>query len=731
MPDGKGFVGKAQTAAGESQVDTSFPIRNSIINQQDNSLQTSVKNLNSYLHNLSEEVKKIGNIGLMDRCDTLIQEYRYMLSFIASGGKDENRKQFIDSLFQRVACLNEDVERVKAFASIPGYESVYAQIKEIDTSSTSLIDALNDKSHSPEEHFNALSNAFCALLFSYGWSQKEQRLWTAFLISSETDVVDAQTLVSAIMLSCRIRFCIEKFRTLAYVYLTSDNDAVRQRALVGWCVNLQELKDKSLAAELFDSEETRREVLKLMMQMVASTNADKDGERIKREIMPELLKHQIKNGMLSDDMLKSNDDIIADVLNPGREEQEMEAVEKSIGKMTDMMKNGADVFFGEFSKMKRYPFFYKPVNWFMPFVYEHPLLADARKKLNDVKSLSHIFRNGPFCDSDKYSFTFGLSSVISSLPEKVREMLSTGEVGPLGTLPQGSEREITPDYLRRMYLQDLYRFYNLSPQLKLSTIFTKEIFMAPFRYSVMNPLLLDFGRFLVRNQYLDYMEDLISLFDTNSNVDKAVDYLLLCATYYRALGNEKLADDQYKRAYKLEPENETALRGHARYSLILKDYESAASLYDILHEKHPDNLAIAQNRVLAKVGSGKASEVINEIYRLDIELENNLAVKRLLAWVLLCSGRIEQCEAIYAAILSGEYGAPSPDDRLSYAEMLWVSDRTKEAIECVSKLLADNIEGYDAEKCTTLIEKDIAQLNKYYKVYPADASLIVDAALLL
>ncbi len=75
-----------------------------------------------------------------------------MLSFIASGGKDENRKQFIDTLFQRGACLNEDVERVKAFASIPGYESVYAQIKEIDTSSTSLIDALNDKSLSPEEH---------------------------------------------------------------------------------------------------------------------------------------------------------------------------------------------------------------------------------------------------------------------------------------------------------------------------------------------------------------------------------------------------------------------------------------------------------------------------------------------------------------------------------------------------------------------------------------------------
>lgn len=560
-------------------------------------MQTSVKNISTTLQQLSEDVKKTGNVGFMDRCDALIQEYRYMLSFIASGGKDENRKQFIDSLVQRIAVLRENVEREKAFATIPGHDSVYAQIKGKDTNSTSLIEALQNKTLAPEQHFEALNNAFCALLFSNAWSQKEQRLWTAFLISSDTDIVDAQTLVSAIMLSCRIRFCIEKFRTLVYVYLTSDNDAVRQRALVGWCANLRELKDKKLAAELFDSEETRREVLKLMMQMVASTNAGADGERIKREIMPELLKHQIKNGILSDDIVKSNDDIIADVLNPGREEQEMEAVEKSIGKMTDMMKNGADVFFGEFSKMKRYPFFYKPVNWFMPFVYEHPLLADARKKLNDVKSLNHIFRNGPFCDSDKYSFTFGLSSVISSLPEKVREMLSTGEVGPLGTLPQGSEREITPDYLRRMYLQDLYRFYNLSPQLQLDSIFTSGIIMAPFRYDKMNPLLLDFGRFLIRNQYLDYMADVIPLFDVSSNLDKAIDFILLCATYYRARGNDEFASVHYKRAYQLEPENEAALRGHARYSLILKDYKTAAPLYDILHEKYPDNLAIAQNRV--------------------------------------------------------------------------------------------------------------------------------------
>lgn len=687
--------------------------------------------IGNILKALTKSARAIGDHASMERCESLLQEYRYMLGFIASGGKDDDREKFLFSLKKRVDELGDDIKRQEVFLAIPGHEIIFNQMKGMDTSASALIESLKNVTLSPSEHYEVLSKAFSAVLFSNSWSQRDQRMWTAYMIASDTNLIDAQTILSAIMLSCRIKFCKEKFRTMAYVYLTTDVEALRQRALVGWCVCLSNLKDAQLADDLLESEKTRKEVLKLIMQMMASTDADKDGEKIKREIMPELLKHQMKSGILSDDIIKSNEDTLADILNPGREEQEMEEVEKSIGKMTDMMKNGADVFFGEFSKMKRYPFFYKPVNWFMPFTYEHPLLADARKRLDGIESLDHIYRNGPFCDSDKYSFTFGFASVISSLPVKIKEMLSVGEVGPLGTLPKGSEREITPDYLRRMYLQDLYRFYNLSPQLKLSTVFTEDVFFAPFDFKQMKEMILDYGKFLVRRGHYDLLYKLLTYKVDNMTRAANAEYSLLYAMMYSAQGEHRFAYKYYQFAYVADNNSKSAIRGCAKYAMQFGNYEDASKFYAKLCEMNPESLAYAQNKILANVCAGKASEMLNEIYRLDIENDNNLSIKRLLGWTLMCNGRIEQAESICCDIVKGDYGEPSVNDYLTLVELYWVSDRPNKAIGHLKRLLDDISLAPDADRCAELLHTDLARLKLYFPVVEADAMLIMEAVTLL
>lgn len=680
---------------------------------------------------LVQSAKTIGDNALIERCESLLQEYRYMLGFIASGGKDDNREKYLFSLKKRVDELGDDIKRHEAFLAIPGHDVIFNQMKGVDTSASALIESLKNEALSPSEHYEVLSKVFSAVLFSNSWSQRDQRMWTAYMIASDTNLIDAQTIMSAIMLSCRIRFCEEKFRTMAYVYLTTDVEALRQRALVGWCVCLNDLKDTQLADDLFESENTRKEVLKLIMQMMSSIDADKDGEKIKREIMPELLKHQMKSGILSDDIIKNDEDTLADILNPGREEQEMEEVEKSIGKMTDMMQSGADIFFGEFSKLKRYPFFYKPVNWFMPFTYDHPFLADARKKLDGIESLDHIYRNGPFCDSDKYSFTFGFSSVISSLPEKVKEMLSTGEVGPLGTLPKGSEREITPDYLRRMYLQDLYRFYNLSPQLKLSSIFEEKVFFAPFGYEQMKGMILDYGKFLVRRGHYDLLYNLLLKKVDGKLMETNPEYSILYAMMYSAQGLHDLAYKYYRLAYAIDDHSKSALRGCAKYAMQFCYYEDASKYYKELCEMNPESLAYAQNKILANVCAGRASEMLNEIYRLDIENDNNLSIKRLLGWTLMCNGRIEQAENICRNIVEGSYGEPSVNDYLTLVELYWVSDRSNMAIDQLKQLLNNSSLAPDADKCAELLHTDLVRLKLYFPIVEADAMLLMESVTLL
>ena len=71
--------------------------------------------------------------------------------------------------------------------------------------------------------------------------------------------------------------------------------------------------------------------------------------------------------------------------------------------------------------------------------------------------MQSILENGPFCDSDKYSFALGLFSIIDQLPDKIKEMLGNREA--FGATVSDEEKS-NSTYVRRMYLQDLYRFFS-------------------------------------------------------------------------------------------------------------------------------------------------------------------------------------------------------------------------------------------------------------------------------
>ena len=104
--------------------------------------------------------------------------------------------------------------------------------------------------------------------------------------------------------------------------------------------------------------------------------------------------------------------------------------------------------------MKRFSFFNTLANWFMPFYSDHPLLQNNSSEFMDSSYMRKMFEKGPFCDSDKYSFVLGLSSVFNQLPANVREMLKNGEA-TLGIVGNDGVTDTTPAYYRRLYLQDL------------------------------------------------------------------------------------------------------------------------------------------------------------------------------------------------------------------------------------------------------------------------------------
>lgn len=86
---------------------------------------------------------------------------------------------------------------------------------------------------------------------------------------------------------------------------------------------------------------------------------------------------------------------------------------------------------------------------------------EVTRKLGDTQFLELLLEKGHFCESDKYSLALAMSSVISKLPANMLEVLKSGD-----TIGFGDNKEVSdkPTYLRRMYLQDLYRFFRINQQ---------------------------------------------------------------------------------------------------------------------------------------------------------------------------------------------------------------------------------------------------------------------------
>lgn len=287
----------------------------------------------------------------------------------------------------------------------------------------------------------------------------------SLLISPTVDSNDQQLLVSAVTLSLLNQYDIVKFRVLVNVYRRSQEVAVQQRALVGWALSLKESvreiypEQEELVTSLLSSKTVCEELTELQMQLVYCLNAEKDTNTIQQEIMPDLIKNNnLKIGPFS--IEEREDDPMEDILHPEASEQRMEKMESTFGRMMDMQKQGSDIYFGGFSQMKRFPFFYDISNWFVPFYLQHPDIKHFVDRMKGNMFVERLTKMGPFCNSDKYSFIIAFQQVLEHIPESLRKMMERGEA-TMGEVPVDELN--TTAFIRRAYLMDLYRFYRLYP----------------------------------------------------------------------------------------------------------------------------------------------------------------------------------------------------------------------------------------------------------------------------
>ncbi len=571
-------------------------------------------------------------------------------------------------------------------------------------------------------HRRDMSALFDYLFTSTQWKAGMIEPMLALLLSPTIETADQQLIVSAVTLACMNTFDPNKFKLLTTLYSRSTDEAVRQRALVGWALALGHnyykvfQEQKQDIERMVGDENVAKELIELQIQILYCVNAERDTRSIQESIMPDLLQH---NGLsITPEGIKENENSSEDLLHPEEAERRMERLEQSIGRMADMQKAGVDIYFGSFAQMKRFPFFSTISNWFVPFYIEHPALANVFKDAGEKKVIQSILDAVPFCDSDKYSFVLAFSQVSARMPQSVREMLGHGAVVP-PEMEMGQEKD-SPAFILRIYLQDIYRFFRCFPQRNLlrnpfeyddkSNVFNYVVLANPiFKGTAMQSKLAQIASYMFKRNMIREAEATLNNYDADKRDFRFYSIaasIMLRHPEMRIDTGCNSVSECLAQALKLQPNDEKTLSGYARAKFMEADYDEANRIFARLASEHPENTGYSLNQSVCLVNMGKCNEALNILFRLDYEHPGETRIECVMARALVGTGDFGKAERIYSRICDG--AACMDEDIVNYGLCQWLSGKRKEASLLFARHLKHKHESEGGDACRKIFLEGIA-----------------------
>ena len=698
---------------------------------------------------LAEAIRGLG--GLSHGCHSafgklteLARDYALMKRYAMAGAEDKNRSCMYDGFLLRAyniaardlvrsACRNSESPTLRTtIGAADKFGTPLGEVKDVlvsfvqDAAMASLEggDVAGRLSSLHDKHRDFADSLFNHILVGCDFSDGDVESLVGIAVSPEVDIADACLVVSAVTLSNLLFFDERKVEVLSKAYRGSADEQVRQRAVVGIAFGLPEkgaVPFKVLGREmeiLCGDSSFCNAVAELQKQLFVCMDAEKDTKILKEDVLPWLAKYGNGEKWTLDMPVDGDMDGIF-----GPEDGSEERAMDSMDKLLRMQKKGADVYYEGFSRLKRFPFFYKLSNWFVPFYMEHPGLRAQLPKGDGLAIFGKFISGWPFCDSDKYSFAHVFGLLLDKIPESMRSaILETGNVGyDMAGLD-------TPSRIRLLYLQDLYRFFNLYTE--------KGLFASPFELEKGGAALFyanewlggkgvagalpSVARFFMgRKQYreaLDVLEAKADMSDYDSTV--AYGFCLLYTKQYEKASNV------FDISVALNPSGEKALSGKARAVAAMGWHGQAAMLFADLQKLFPGNTAYAAGKCLAMVNAGMQAEALDELYRLRYENPSDANLARTLAWGLLKNKEAAKSAAVYTSLMDMEGRLPS--DRLNMAYSQWASGDLPSAASSFAEYLSQSGDGGGKARLLEAFAED-AEVLEVYGLGLAEKMIMADS----
>ncbi len=653
------------------------------------------RNLQEIFTKLEPMLSKSENYELHDTLSQIRTTYSMMLQYMVKGVDDPNAGQiYLDLVRQcyktgfRALRMNhiqqqpsdKYVQAYKTAFNGPSFQTILSNLE----TSRSLLNALksspsdresiqrHDLLEASQAHQSNMVSLFNQVWTSDNWHSQDYESSQELLRSQVLTSYEKSFFVSAVLLSLLETFDERKLMSLFDGYESADSET-RMRSAVGIvlvlrmydsCIDLFP-KIVSRLSLLYDDKHFVEDIYMILMQLQYSKLTDKISDKMQNDIIPTLLNsgkfHKTDYGIEEiDDYLTQNGE------NPEWHKGSHDDVaQEKIHEMAELQMEGADVQMSTFIHMKSGPFFSQTCNWFLPFSLDHPDMIGIVDRLGQdshiTKTFMSLLDTAPFCNSDRYSFSFmidrigtaGRQMVDKNLSKQMSDNDLKEQIKELSnSAPKDSEHS-------RYFIHDLYRFFIVYPfRQQFPNPFAKDaVSFTPLSFHTMKPLLQDHAQLLSLGEFFMRKElyaDAIQLFYALNpkeieDHDSIWQKIGFCQ---QKSGDYEGALSSYTTAYSMNPESRWTLKHLASVSYHEQKYSDAEVYYDLLLNEDGDNLGYLRRKADCQIQDGRYSDAIPLLYKLNYLDEESSEVKEELAYCLLMTGKKDKSKELYEQLLS-------------------------------------------------------------------------------
>jgi tetratricopeptide (TPR) repeat protein len=669
-----------------------------------------------------------------DEYRNLDETYQFMLKYTVEGIPDPDRdkvyRKLIVSVFELADKVNEDL-RLRYSLSVE-YDQKRSFRNKFISNLDEYLKSFGDSSYHAEPEFgaelqdeaanyhNRIRRLFYHVWFHDKLTPEETDALRSFLNNPEIDVPYRSFIVSALMISLLRHFDTEKF-SLLFDSFVSEEPGIKQRAIVGFIINLYKydarlpfypaIKDRLKI--LNENMEFRQSLEKIIIQIIRSKETEKLQQRIKDEILPEMIKisPNFKNKINLESLMEEG---LSEDKNPDWEEIFKDSPEllNKIEEFSELQMKGSDVFMGSFARLKTFPFYNDMSNWFMPFFPENPEIADILGTSDQTnRHLIEAIDKAPIlCNSDKYSFCFS----IRSLPKENLEFMMQAMQAEMEQIKELQDDEIMLDpgkrseFISNQFIQDLYRFFKLYPRKSdFDDIFG-------WRFDFHNRLIL--GDILkedlkilknIAEYYFatNHFEESAELFHYLVEKEQNGEMYQKIAYSHQKSGDFGKALEAYLKAELYDSNRLWNLKKIALCYRNLKQPAKALEYYREAEKIDPDSLANQLNIGHSLLELDEYEQALKCYFKVEYLAPGNKKVWRPIAWCSFLTGKKEQAEKYFLKLLEDD---PGRHDLINMGHVQWSLGKRREALDYYLKSISGD--GFSEEEFLEVFNEDLPHL---------------------